>query len=85
MTATRNTDRQQIDEMILEYTSPDAIIWMAADEQVKPRSCKAAKSKVFGRAKTSIMAAWVKKINDHPLQLAWQEMDVPQCGYCQSG
>jgi len=23
--------------------------------------------------------------NDHPLQLAWQEMDVPQCGYCHSG
>jgi isoquinoline 1-oxidoreductase alpha subunit len=23
--------------------------------------------------------------NDHPLQLAWQELDVPQCGYCQSG
>jgi isoquinoline 1-oxidoreductase alpha subunit len=22
---------------------------------------------------------------DHPVQLAWQEVDVPQCGYCQSG
>ncbi|WP_343699906.1 (2Fe-2S)-binding protein [Chitinophaga sp.] len=22
---------------------------------------------------------------DHPLQLAWEEVDVPQCGYCQSG
>ncbi|MDS7595470.1 2Fe-2S iron-sulfur cluster-binding protein [Agrobacterium tumefaciens] len=21
----------------------------------------------------------------HPVQLAWQEMQVPQCGYCQSG
>ena len=21
----------------------------------------------------------------HPLQLAWQEIDVPQCGYCQAG
>jgi len=21
----------------------------------------------------------------HPLQLAWQELDVPQCGYCQAG
>ena len=21
----------------------------------------------------------------HPLQTAWQELDVPQCGYCQSG
>ncbi len=22
---------------------------------------------------------------DHPLQLAWNEVDVPQCGYCQPG
>ena len=21
----------------------------------------------------------------HPVQLAWQELDVPQCGYCQAG
>ncbi|MDN3547813.1 (2Fe-2S)-binding protein [Mucilaginibacter aquaedulcis] len=23
--------------------------------------------------------------NDHPLQQAWNEVNVPQCGYCQSG
>jgi len=23
--------------------------------------------------------------NDHPLQQAWQDIDVPQCGYCHSG
>ena len=22
---------------------------------------------------------------DHPIQKAWIELDVPQCGYCQSG
>ena len=22
---------------------------------------------------------------DHPVQKAWRELDVPQCGYCQSG
>jgi aerobic-type carbon monoxide dehydrogenase small subunit (CoxS/CutS family) len=22
---------------------------------------------------------------DHPLQIAWAEHNVPQCGYCQSG
>jgi isoquinoline 1-oxidoreductase alpha subunit len=22
---------------------------------------------------------------EHPLQVAWREIDVPQCGYCQSG
>ena len=21
----------------------------------------------------------------HPIQLAWKELDAPQCGYCQSG
>lgn len=25
------------------------------------------------------------KNHQHPLQQAWQELDVPQCGYCQSG
>ncbi|WP_295885770.1 (2Fe-2S)-binding protein [uncultured Thiohalocapsa sp.] len=23
--------------------------------------------------------------NDHPVQRAWAELDVPQCGYCQPG
>lgn len=23
--------------------------------------------------------------NNHPVQKAWQEIDVPQCGYCHSG
>lgn len=23
--------------------------------------------------------------NSHPLQRAWKQLDVPQCGYCQSG
>ena len=23
--------------------------------------------------------------NNHPLQIAWAELDVPQCGYCQPG
>jgi len=22
---------------------------------------------------------------EHPLQVAWREIDVPQCGFCQSG
>jgi isoquinoline 1-oxidoreductase alpha subunit len=25
------------------------------------------------------------KAADHPVQKAWAELDVPQCGYCQSG
>lgn len=27
----------------------------------------------------------LSKNGDHPLQLAWDEKDVPQCGYCQAG
>jgi isoquinoline 1-oxidoreductase alpha subunit len=27
----------------------------------------------------------LSKKSDHPVQKAWAELDVPQCGYCQSG
>ncbi|MEM8523996.1 MAG: (2Fe-2S)-binding protein [Bacteroidota bacterium] len=27
----------------------------------------------------------LSKDGQHPLQVAWREHDVPQCGYCQSG
>jgi isoquinoline 1-oxidoreductase subunit alpha len=27
----------------------------------------------------------LSKDGSHPVQQAWEEMDVPQCGYCQSG
>lgn len=27
----------------------------------------------------------LSKDNTHPLQVAWLQYDVPQCGYCQSG
>jgi isoquinoline 1-oxidoreductase alpha subunit len=27
----------------------------------------------------------LSKEGDHPVQKAWLEHDVPQCGYCQSG
>lgn len=27
----------------------------------------------------------LSKNADHPVQQAWAELDVPQCGYCQSG
>lgn len=27
----------------------------------------------------------LSKTGDHPVQQAWQEIDVPQCGYCQAG
>ena len=27
----------------------------------------------------------ISRNNSHPVQQAWAELDVPQCGYCQSG
>src|SRR5262249_33900756 len=27
----------------------------------------------------------LSKDGSHPLQRAWEEIDVPQCGYCQAG
>ena len=27
----------------------------------------------------------LSELGDHPVQQAWQDLNVPQCGYCQSG
>jgi aerobic-type carbon monoxide dehydrogenase small subunit (CoxS/CutS family) len=27
----------------------------------------------------------VSRDGNHPIQIAWKELDAPQCGYCQSG
>jgi isoquinoline 1-oxidoreductase alpha subunit len=47
------------------------------------RSCVTKISRAAGQRVTTIEGLSVN--NDHPLQQAWAEMDVPQCGYCQSG
>ncbi len=47
------------------------------------RSCVTKIKRAEGQKITTIEG--LSKNNDHPLQLAWQEIDVPQCGYCQSG
>ncbi|MFN5476434.1 MAG: (2Fe-2S)-binding protein [Sphingobacteriales bacterium] len=47
------------------------------------RSCVMPVSAVVGKEVVTIEGLAEK--NDHPLQQAWQEVDVPQCGYCQSG
>jgi len=47
------------------------------------RSCIMPLSAVNGAQVTTIEG--LSKNNDHPLQLAFQELQVPQCGYCQSG
>ncbi len=47
------------------------------------RSCVTKVSRAAGQKVVTIEG--LSENNDHPLQKAWLEVDVPQCGYCQSG
>ncbi len=47
------------------------------------RSCVLPLSAVEGRSITTIEG--LSKDRSHAVQQAWLEIDVPQCGYCQSG
>ncbi|RYF67159.1 MAG: (2Fe-2S)-binding protein [Cytophagaceae bacterium] len=47
------------------------------------RSCSVPVSAVAGQKITTIEG--LSKNADHPVQKAWIEHQVPQCGYCQSG
>ncbi len=47
------------------------------------RSCVTKVSRAEGKKVVTIEG--LAENNDHPLQKAWIELDVPQCGYCQSG
>lgn len=45
------------------------------------RSCQLQVSRVAGREITTIEGI----AEDHPVKRAWIDVQVPQCGYCQSG
>jgi isoquinoline 1-oxidoreductase subunit alpha len=47
------------------------------------RSCVTPVSAVAGKKVTTIEGLSTDR--SHPVQKAWIELDVPQCGYCQSG
>jgi len=47
------------------------------------RSCVTPASAASGRRVTTIEG--LSPDSSHPVQRAWIELDVPQCGYCQSG
>jgi aerobic-type carbon monoxide dehydrogenase small subunit (CoxS/CutS family) len=47
------------------------------------RSCHLELKEVVGRKVTTIEG--LSADNSHPLQKAWLDQQVPQCGYCQSG
>jgi isoquinoline 1-oxidoreductase alpha subunit len=50
---------------------------------VAVRSCQTPVSAVEGKRILTIEG--LSEDGEHPLQLAWVEEQVPQCGYCQSG
>ena len=50
---------------------------------VAVRSCQTLLSEVAGKKITTIEG--LSANGDHPLQKAWIAVQVPQCGYCQSG
>jgi isoquinoline 1-oxidoreductase alpha subunit len=47
------------------------------------RSCSVPAASVAGRSILTIEG--LSPDGSHPIQLAWKELDAPQCGYCQSG
>jgi isoquinoline 1-oxidoreductase alpha subunit len=47
------------------------------------RSCQTPVSAAANAAITTIEG--LSPDGTHPLQVVWQEIDVPQCGYCQAG
>lgn len=47
------------------------------------RSCSLPVSRVQGKSITTIEG--LSEDGSHPVQKAWKEIDVPQCGYCQAG
>ena len=50
---------------------------------VATRSCSLPVSSVGDKQITTIEG--LSENGDHPVQKAWLEVDVPQCGYCQAG
>ena len=47
------------------------------------KSCNTKASAAIGKTVTTIEG--LSTDSSHPVQVAWTEGDVPQCGYCQSG
>jgi len=47
------------------------------------RSCVTKMKRAIGKDITTIEG--LSAHGDHPLQIAWKDVDVPQCGYCHAG
>ena len=50
---------------------------------VAVRSCQTQIGDLAGKKVTTIEG--LHPTGDHPIQQAWRDLNVPQCGYCQSG
>ncbi|MFN0219244.1 MAG: (2Fe-2S)-binding protein [Hyphomicrobium sp.] len=50
---------------------------------VAVRSCQTAAVSVAGKTVTTIEGLSAE--GDHPVQKAWRQLSVPQCGFCQAG
>jgi isoquinoline 1-oxidoreductase subunit alpha len=49
------------------------------------RSCSYPVGQVAGKTVRTIEGLSTDEVHLHPVQAAWLELQVPQCGYCQSG
>jgi isoquinoline 1-oxidoreductase alpha subunit len=58
----------------------------ACTVHVRGRAVRACQTPVSSAANTPITTIeGLSADGTHPLQVVWQEIDVPQCGYCQAG
>jgi isoquinoline 1-oxidoreductase alpha subunit len=68
--------------------APDMpLLWVLRDvldmKGTPTRSCRLPMSRVQGAEITTIEG--LSTDGSHPVQRAWEAIDVPQCGYCQAG
>ena len=58
----------------------------ACTVQIRGRAVRACQTTVAAAAGAPILTIeGLSADGTHPLQVVWQEIDVPQCGYCQAG
>ncbi|RUP07996.1 (2Fe-2S)-binding protein [Hyphomicrobium sp.] len=50
---------------------------------VAVRSCQTTVGQALGKTVTTIEG--LSTTGDHPVQRAWRQLNVPQCGFCQAG
>jgi len=58
----------------------------ACTVHLKGRAVRSCQTPISAAANSEVMTIeGLSQDGTHPLQVAWQELDVPQCGYCQAG